>query len=412
MMETDKTNFYILASLFLIIFIDASGISLVYPIFAPLFNIKSGGILPATISLTMRDFLYGLTLGIYPIFMFFGAPILGDLSDHIGRKKVLLICLYSESACMCLSALAITINSVLLLIIGRAFAGFVAGSLSTVQASIADISHESNKTVNLGLISFASASGFIIGPLMSSILADKSLVSWFSYSTPFIAASILALLNATTLIFIYKETFYPKAKLKIRLTKGLEVFISAFTNRKIRTFATIYLLLTLSWIIYFQFINLYLVQVFAYNFRQISHYITWIAVLLGFSYLVILRIVVKFFKLIQIISGALVCAIIGTTIAMWKAELIQWLAVIPIVIGRALSYAVSLTIFSDSVDKNSQGWVMGVAGAITAASAGTGAILAGILGAFSVEAPFITATILLILALAATAALFRKNSLV
>jgi DHA1 family tetracycline resistance protein-like MFS transporter len=411
-MKTDKTNFYILASLFMIIFIDALGISLVYPIFAPLFNIKTGGILPATISLTMRDFLYGLTLGIYPILMFFGAPILGDLSDHIGRKKVLLICLYSESACMCISALAITMNNILLLILGRAFAGFVAGSLSTVQASIVDISYESNKTVNLGLISFASASGFIIGPLMSSILADKSLVSWFSYTTPFIAASILAFLNGTTLIFIFKETFYPKAKLKIHLTKGLEVFISAFTNRKIRTFATIYLLLTLSWIIYFQFINLYLVQVFAYNLRQISHYITWIAILLGFSYLVILRIVVRFFKLTQIISGALACAIIGTTIAMWKIELIQWLAVIPIVIGRALSYAVSLTIFSNSVDKDSQGWVMGVAGAITAASSGTGAILAGILGAFSVEAPFVIATILLILALAATATLFRKNSLV
>ncbi len=55
---------------------------------------------------------------------------------------------------------------------------------------------------------------------------------------------------------------------------------------------------------------------------------------------------------------------------------------------------------------------MGVAGAIMAASWGTGSILAGILGSFSVEAPFATATILLLLALAAAFSLLRKNSLV
>ncbi len=401
-----------LAPLFMIIFIDSLGISLVYPILAPLFNIKVGGILPATTSLTMRDLLYGLTLGVYPIFMFFGTPILGDLSDHIGRKKVLLICLYSESACMCLSGLAITINSVLLLIIGRASAGLVAGSMATAQASIADVSHKNNKTVNLGLIAFASSTGFIVGPLMSSILADKSLVNWFSYSTPFLAATALAFLNATALIFTFKETFHPKAKQRIRLTKGLEIFISAFVNEKIRRFAIIYLLLTLGWTMYIQYIGLYLVQVFAYGITQIGHYIAWIAILLGFSYLIIVRIVVKFFRPIQIVSGALVCAAIGTTIAMWKIELIAWITVIPVVVGRALSYTASLTIFSNSVDEDSQGWVMGVAGAIMAASWGTGSILAGILGSFSVEAPFATATILLLLALAAAFSLLRKNSLV
>ena len=82
-----------MAPLFLVLVIDTMGIGLIFPVLSPLFMSKTSGIIPAHLSIGARDLLYGLTLASYAIFMFVGAPFLGDLSDHLGRKKVLLICL-------------------------------------------------------------------------------------------------------------------------------------------------------------------------------------------------------------------------------------------------------------------------------------------------------------------------------
>ena len=83
----------IILPLCMVIFIDTFAMTLVYPLFAPLFSLSAaeGGIISWNLSLPMRDVLYGLTMAIYPLCMFFTAPLLGDFSDHIGRKKVLLI---------------------------------------------------------------------------------------------------------------------------------------------------------------------------------------------------------------------------------------------------------------------------------------------------------------------------------
>lgn len=74
-----------------------------------------------------------------------------------------------------------------------------------------------------------------------------------------------------------------------------------------------------------------------------------------------------------------------------------WLGVIPIGVGGALFYVALLTLFSDSVDKNSQGWVMGVFAAMAAIAWGITGIFSGILGAFGLSVPFIVAGVLLLL---------------
>ena len=69
----------------MVIFLDVAGIILVLPVLTPLILQTDSGIVPAGTPLILRDFLYGLSLGIFPLFMFFSTPILGDLSDKFGR---------------------------------------------------------------------------------------------------------------------------------------------------------------------------------------------------------------------------------------------------------------------------------------------------------------------------------------
>ncbi len=54
----------------------------------------------------MRNFLYALILGIFLFFWFFGAAIMGDMSDGAGRKKALLICMAGAAIAYFLTGIA------------------------------------------------------------------------------------------------------------------------------------------------------------------------------------------------------------------------------------------------------------------------------------------------------------------
>ena len=148
--------------LFLVIFIDAMGLAIMFPILTPIFmNLHvHGGILAAGASLLVRNIFYGVTLCIFPLFMFFGTPFLGDLSDHIGRKKVLIICLLGATVSYFLSGLSVDFKVVWLLLVSRAVAGFTAGSQPIAQAAIIDVSPPDKKALNLSLLLFPAALGF------------------------------------------------------------------------------------------------------------------------------------------------------------------------------------------------------------------------------------------------------------
>src|SRR3990167_6285882 len=87
-------NFFLAAApLFLVIFIDSMGLGLVFPILNTLVFDPNAHFIAAGMSSAMQNFLYGLTICVFMFCWFFGAAFLGDLSDQIGRKKALMICL-------------------------------------------------------------------------------------------------------------------------------------------------------------------------------------------------------------------------------------------------------------------------------------------------------------------------------
>ena len=386
-MANSRSNIYVLAPLFLVLIIDTMCVGLIFPILGPLFTNKVAGMLPAAVTVGVRDIFYGLTLAVASVFMFIGAPILGDLSDHLGRKKVLLICLGGTALGLGLSALAVDMKSIWLLILSRAIAGFMSGSDGIAQAAIIDISSPKSKAINLSMMTLANSLGFVMGPMVSGVLADSTTVSWFDYSTPFIAAAILAFFNAGLLIYTFRETFRPSTTQRVKLTRGLSVFASAFTNRKVRNLALIFLLMQIGWALYFQYLSLYLVKLFDYQPRQIGHIMAWLGLIFGISLVAIVRVVVNRFSLEKITFYSLMLIVVGILSALVRTDLMQWIAVVPTTIGVALSYMALLTLFSNAVDKDQQGWVMGVTAAVVGAAWTIGALLAGVVGMLGVSAP-------------------------
>lgn len=390
----EHNKFLTLAPLFLVLVIDTMGAGIVFPIMGPLFMSPEDSILALGTSDFMRKFWYGLTLSSWSALMFFGAPYLGDLSDRIGRKKVLILCLVLDSVGFILSAIGIQQELISLLIIGRLISGFFSGSQPIAQAVIADVSTKEDKVHNMSMIILAACVGYIIGPVMGGYVADPKLVSWFTFSTPFYLAGFMALLNALLLIFTLKETYVPKINIKPKLIKGMLVFIEAFTDKHLRLLSVNLFCLEAAWSIFFVYEPVYLLLTYHYNNIEIAHYMSYMGVIFAIALTLGLRVSHYYLSLERIVKLFMIGMIVALILLVFfTAEVSFWFLSVPIGVAGSVAYSVLLTIYSNSVSEDRQGWVMGISGAISAGAFGLSAAITPLLSTVNRFLPFIFAAI-------------------
>ena len=129
----------------------------------------------------------GALASIFALMQFLFGPLLGTLSDRVGRKPVILISLSVMVGYYLIMAVA---QSVWLLLIGRIVGGITAATHATASAYIADISTSEEKAARFGLVGAAFGMGFVLGPVLGGLLGE------FGPRAPFYAAAALAALNA------------------------------------------------------------------------------------------------------------------------------------------------------------------------------------------------------------------------
>lgn len=387
-------KFFYILPLFLVMFIDTLGTAFIIPLLGPIYIEPSTSIISTTPHI--RNILYGLTLGIYSICAFFAAPILGDLSDRIGRKRILLICLFGVLIGYLLFALGVVMKSVSLLIAGRVVGGLTSGSLSTAQAAVIDISSPENKATNIGYILFAISLGFMVGPVLAGTLSDSTLVSWFEINTPLYFAAGLSLINIIFLQLVFKETFVPKEGKAIKLLSGLTVFVSAFTVPALRRLTLAFLFLQLGWSTFVQFIGLFLTLQYHFSASQVGIFMGCVGAGFTLAFCYLLNIVTKLFSLKKIaLTTVSLMSLMMLAIVTINNQLSAWLISVPAATGLALSFTVLTTMFSNSVSSEKQGWIMGLTGAIGAFSFGVTGLGAGFVANLGASAPIWVAFILL-----------------
>lgn len=397
-MTENPTHIMTFLSLLLVIIIDTMGVGLILPVIGPLFLQTNGGIFSPETSNTVRNILFVTVISGYFVTMFLGAPLLGDWSDSWGRKKVLIICMLGTAVTLLVAALGVLWHSLILLLIGRVVGGFVASTQPIAQAVIVDISAPGKKAANMGLMVFAACIGFIIGPIIGSYFADSHVVNWFNPATPFFIAVILSLFNAILLMCFFQETYFPLSKKKIQITKAVSLFIAAFQHSKVRLFSAILLLMEAAFGSYFIYITLYLIKKFHYNTTMIGHYMTFLGLIWAVTFLLLVKLVLRWLSLRHLILLGLFILALCFALCSIESEIGLWLLTIPLAIFNGLTYTALLAILSDSVDENSQGWVMGISTSVIAASWAVGALLAGVLGSLGDSLPFIAAALITLMA--------------
>lgn len=144
-----------------------------------------------------RKLVYGIVLSVYPIALFFCAPIIGALSDSIGRKRVLLATLIGAMLGCAAQGVAMEILSVWILAIGRIAVGVTAGVDGTIQAALIEkCSGKDQKNFYLGATLLAMSLGLMLGPAFAALFIDEK-ASALTWSLPFfIMAALFAAITA------------------------------------------------------------------------------------------------------------------------------------------------------------------------------------------------------------------------
>lgn len=177
--------------IFITLLIDITGWGLIIPVLPQLIKDLTGGDVSSAAKWAgWLGFSYAITQFVF-------SPIIGNLSDKVGRRPVLLFSLFGFGIDYILLALA---PSMAWLFAGRIIAGITGSSITTASAYIADISTAETRAKNFGMIGAAFGVGFILGPVLGGLLGQ------FGARVPFWTASALCLFNWLYGYFVLPES--------------------------------------------------------------------------------------------------------------------------------------------------------------------------------------------------------------
>ncbi|MDA3861445.1 MAG: MFS transporter [Melioribacteraceae bacterium] len=229
-----KENKKALFIIFLTVFIDLLGFGILIPIL-PTFASSQIGI---------SDFGIGAIIGVYSLVQFLFNPIVGKLSDRIGRRPIILISLLLTVASYIIFSFSTTF---LILFVSRILAGLGGSNIGTAQAYIADITDKANRAKGMGMIGAAFGLGFVFGPIMGGFLAHfgYEYVGYASATFSFIA-------------FIFAFFFLPESLKEKKSMSGFSVKLFNFQDvKKIIQIPNIGIFIFLFFVIIFSVANIY-----------------------------------------------------------------------------------------------------------------------------------------------------------
>ena len=180
----------------LVVLIDMLAIGIIVPV------------LPALVGKFASDpaqqtYWYGAVTFSFALASFFGAPILGALSDRYGRRPILLLGFCGLALNFFATALA---TSMWMLIASRVIGGGMQANAAVANAYVADITPPDERAKRFGLLGAMFGIGFILGPVVGGLLGGIDL------HLPFFAAGALALVNLAYGYFVLPESLPPQQR--------------------------------------------------------------------------------------------------------------------------------------------------------------------------------------------------------
>ena len=217
----------ILGLIFLTVFMDIVGFSIVIPLFPHLLDYYittegSAGTLIGALNgaaewmggdtVFKKTVLFGGLLStLYSLLQFIFSPLWGALSDRIGRRRVLTLTLAGSALAYLVWIFAAQFWVVVLT---RLVCGMMAGNIAVASAAAADVTDEKDRTKGMAVVGIAIGLGFVFGPVIGGLAAPEQIVKEAvtgsfglnPFSVPAAIAAAMALLNFVLVVRYFPET--------------------------------------------------------------------------------------------------------------------------------------------------------------------------------------------------------------
>ena len=390
----------VLGTIFLTIFLDLLGVGLIIPILPILFFEADSGFFGAEVSMAQRSILYGFLIAAYPLLQFFGAPLLGSLSDRHGRRPVLMLALGGSLLGYLLFAYALEMRILWLLFVARMIPGFTGGNIAVIYSSLADVSSSAaERTRYFGLVGVAFGLGFVLGPTLGGILADDKVVSWFTPTVPLVFVSLLTLLNLLLVWWRFPETLREPRESKLDILSGFRNIGTAFESAQLRDVFVVVLLLSLGFTFFTQFFSVYLISRFGWTELQVGLLFGWVGIWLALTQGVLVRWLSTRVTPRKVLSWSL--PFVALTIGMllipeqaWGFFIVN--ALVAVFFGLTSPNLTSVV--SEQASAQEQGEILGINQSMQSLGQFVPPIIAGFLTALNPSYPLVASSILIVLA--------------
>lgn len=157
-------------------FMDMVGVLMIVPLL-PFYakDLGSGGL------------VVGVLVSAFAVAQLLMAPVWGRFSDHYGRRPALIVGMTASAIAYVIFAYS---NSILMLFVSRLVQGAGGGTVSVIQAYVADALEPKDRAKGLGWLSAATNAGVALGPLFGAVA-----LKWMGKPGPGLLAAGLTLIN-------------------------------------------------------------------------------------------------------------------------------------------------------------------------------------------------------------------------
>ena len=356
-----------LLSIFLIVLVDVLGFTIILPLLP--FYAESMGATPSVV---------GLLISTYGLCQLIAGPILGQISDRVGRRPVLLMSQIGTFVGFLILAFARSLGPIFL---SRMIDGLTAGNLAVAQAYIADVTEPKNRAKSFGLIGIAFGLGFLFGPAASGFLAH------FGHQYPIFMAAALSATSIAGTYFLLptppRAAHYPEPWQDKEL--GLHVYWKCFKNKELGPLLWQFLFFIFAFVIFISGFALFAERRFTYQgaafgAKEVSYI---------FAYVGLLGIIVQ-----AGLIGRLVHALgenrlvkLGFVGMFLGFFLLGWIHSIPLLlvavtvsfVGSSILRPSLMSLITQKIGRNQQGTAIGLTQSLFSLSQIVAPVISGIL---------------------------------
>lgn len=347
----------------------------------------------------------GVSFAAFPLGEIIGSPILGDLSDWIGRKKVLIWGFWGSIFSMILSAYSLWAGNFVLFLITQLLVGFFSGKQTMAQAAIVE-SRSGTKGQKLAFLSVIAGVSWIFGPFLGGFLMEEPYTSYGGYIWPSILAAFIYLISLLFIDCFFIDTYKP-ANRSLNTAKFLHGIAGVLTLTLKERLFFIFLLNLLGWYLLIVSLSNFLIDRFHLSDTQISFYNSYLSLSVAVGGIIGTAWLLHRYKRKNILFWSLLIGGSVLFLLYHSDRIIEFWTYLAIpAITEALIYPAYQTVLSDHTNVQNQGKIFGLVGAT---NGGCQFIAALILSGISSIHCILFAAILFLFSGALLPALIRKK---